>query len=651
MTPFFEALLILTAAGLLPFTLRHRFSLMKAVTAALVLAGSGLGLTFALSVLASNTPPLTAGAPFFGPLTLTLRIDSLAAFFLLPVFFISPIALFYSFHYLENEARGLRVAVNYLFFTILVVSMALVAAADNIITFALAWEMMSLSSFFLVVHDFEKRETRRAGYVYFVFAQAGAMAMFAAFGLVYLHTGTMDFAAFSRVPEGSKLLIFLLAFIGFGSKAGIMPLHVWLPKAHPAAPSHVSAVMSGVMIKMGIYGIIRMYALLAPTGTTCAIVVIVVGAVTGVMGVVYALGQHNLKQLLAYHSVENIGIILLGLGIGMLGIATGNRTMAVLGLAGGLLHVLNHAIFKSLLFMGAGAVLHRARTLAIEQLGGLLKRMPVTGAAFLAGAIAICGLPPFNGFVSEYLIYTGAFQGAGIQAPLLFVVLLVILSLAVIGGLAIACFTKVVGVVYLGEPRSEKAAAATPAGGTIKTAMVILATACAAIGLLPQLFVPLAVKAGAHLLGPGPAVDPTATVGTISLGAAALLGLTALVMLVRRLIRRGTPATSTTWGCGFTRPTSRMQYTGSSFADSMVAFYRPFVRVRKEFSGIHGLFPTPCRYKSHSDDIVELGIDRLLTRPVMTVTGKLRRLQHGHIQLYIAYIFFAMLALLLWLVM
>ncbi len=646
------AVMLIIAGGVVPFLLRGGFRLMKAVATLLIACGSLLGGVHTVELLSMRGVE-TVVLPWFHVFTLSLKIDALAGFFLLPIFVIAPLGALYSYHYLEHEEEALRVAANYFFYSLLTAAMVLVACADNILTFALAWEMMSLSSFFLVVYDFHKRRSRQAGYLYFVFAQAGAMAIFAAFGVVYSHTGSLDFARFAQVPEAAKALIFTLAFIGFGSKAGILPLHVWLPHAHPAAPSHVSAIMSGVMIKMGVYGIVRVYALLHPAGSYCAQLVIAVGAVTGVLGVVYALGQRDIKRLLAYSSAENIGIILLGIGTGMLGVATGNQAMAVLGFTGGLLHVLNHAVFKSMLFMGAGAVLHRTGTLVIEQLGGLLKRLPVCGTAFLVGAVAICGLPPFNGFISEFVIYNGAFDGVRTKEPLFLYVALVILSLAVIGGLAIACFTKVIGLVFLGEPRSRAAGTAQPAGPAIRAAMVFLAAICVVIGLVPQLVIPLARQA-ATLVMPvaGPAVvERTAAMAHhLSLGAAGFLGLVLVIIALRRIFRKGEPSRSGTWGCGFTQPSCRMQYSGTSYAASFLDFYTPFVRLREKFSGIHGLFPPPAEYRSETHDISERGLHQGLVRPVLVITAKFRWLQHGHIQLYIGYIFFALLALLFWLV-
>jgi len=653
MADFFLSIILIMAAGVLPLLLHRFFKIMKAVSIGFFLAGSTSGLIFALHHLQDGAMAVTASRPLLSVFSLSFTVDPLSAFFLLPIFIISPLAALYSYHYLEKPQQGLRVAVNYLFYAILTASMALVACADTIASFAISWELMSLSSFFLVIFDFEKVAVRRAGYMYFLFAQAGALCIFVAFALVYSHTGSLAFSSFTAVPEAAKALIFTLAFLGFGSKAGIMPLHSWLPHAHPAAPSHVSAVMSGVMIKMGIYGIVRMYALLHPQGTYCAALVIIIGAITGVFGVVYALGQRDLKRLLAYSSVENIGIILLGMGTGMLGLAMNRPGMAILGFAGGLMHVLNHSIFKSLLFMGAGAVLHRTGTLTAEKLGGLMKRMRICGITFLVGSLAICGLPPFNGFISEFFIYKGAFNGVKGSESMFIFVLLAILSLAIIGGLAIACFTKVVGVIFLGEPRTQQAATALPAGPTMQATLFILALLCALIGLFPQVVIVLVMHAvttlmPGHLLPAQQAITTTTTY--LSYGAIAFCLLVLAIIILRRIFSVGTPGRSCTWGCGFSQPNTRMQYSGTSFAADFLKFYAPFVRVREKFSGVHGLFPREPHYHSEVDDLSELALKKGLVRPVMLVTAKMRWLQHGHIQLYIGYIFFAMLGLLFWLV-
>lgn len=660
MPSFILSLILIMVGGLLPLLLHRSFKLMKLLSIAFLTVGSFLGLVAALGCLGEDPMALSLSLPLLNAFTLSFKIDALSAFFLLPIYIISPLAAVYSYHYLEKPAQGLRVAVNYFFYAILTASMILVVCADNIITFVLAWEMMSLSSYFLVIYDFEKPAVRRAGYMYFIFAQAGAMMLFISFALVYSHTGSLQFSSFSVVPASAKALIFTIAFIGFGSKAGIMPLHVWLPHAHPAAPSHVSAIMSAVMIKIGIYGIIRMYSLLQPQGAYCAELVIVIGAVTGVFGIVYALGQHDLKRLLAYSSVENIGIILMGLGIGMMGLAMDNPIMAILGFTGGLLHVLNHAIFKSLLFMGAGAVLHRTGTLFFERLGGLMKRMRITGVTFLIGSISICGLPPFNGFISEFFIYYGALYGVKSQNTMFIFMTMAILSLCIIGGLAIACFTKVMGIIFLGEPRTENAAKAKPAGPAINTVMIILATLCAIIGLFPQMVIPFVMRAAATLMPQQslPAgLNMPAIATSLSYGAIAFSLLVFIIIGLRRLFKQGPATHSGTWGCGFTQPNSRMQYSGTSFAADFLKLYSPFVRVHEKFSGVHEkfsgvheLFPEKSYYHSDVQDISEIALEHGIMRPVMHITAKFQWLQHGHIQLYIGYIFFVMLGLLFWLV-
>ena len=650
MDTFFLVIGVILAAGVLPLVISRQFNLMKSCSVLIMGIGCIIGLIDVLSFLQSGGEATTASWAWLHIFTLSFKVDTVSAFFLIPIFLISPLALLYSFHYLEKEEHSTRTALNYFCYALLVASMALVATANNIVTFALAWEIMSLSSFFLVVYEYQAEETRKAGYLYFIFAQGGAMFLFAAFGLIYSQTGSFSFEQVATIPENIKLLVFILAFIGFGSKAGIFPFHIWLPHAHPAAPSHISAIMSGVMIKMGIYGIIRIYSLLNSTDLTIAIIVITAGMVTGILGVVYALGKQDIKRMLAYSSVENIGIILMGLGIGMVGVATEVKSMAFFGFAGAFLHVFNHSIFKSLLFMGAGAVLHKAKTKSINQLGGLMKRMPTTGKSFLAGSIAISGLPPFNGFVGEFLIYFGAFQGMKLHGLPFILATLTIISLAVIGGLATACFTKVVGLAFLGEPRTEAAANAVEAGFSMQLVMVLLAASSLLIGLYPEPFVRLAFNGLGDLQMVG-AADPTlflTLVQNIAITASLFVSLIIGITLLRRILYiRKQVDSGPTWGCGFTQPTVRMQYTGTSYAMSMVDFYRPFVPAKTFYTGIKKIFPGITAYETKVEDISENYIHQIFVKPLFKGLRKLRWIQHGKIQLYIAYIILAIVVLLL----
>ncbi|MCP4666026.1 MAG: hydrogenase, partial [Deltaproteobacteria bacterium] len=587
---------------------------------------------------------------YLNALSLSFKIDGLTAFFLTTIFAVCMLAAIFSFNYMNKPEKAARTAANYLFFSLLVASMALVVTADNMISFMLSWEIMSLSSFFLVIYDHQSAENRKAGYLYFIFSHVGAMFLFTAFGIMYGYTGSFEFAGGAALPDAAKILIFIFCFIGFGSKAGVFPFHVWLPHAHPAAPSHISAVMSGVMIKTGIYGILRIYALLEFHTPLFGEIVLIAGMVSGVLGVVYALGQHDLKRLLAYHSVENIGIILIGVGIGMIGVSSGNPIMAVLGFSGGLLHVLNHSIFKSLLFMGAGIVIQKTGTRSIDALGGLLKNMKITGITFLIGSLAISGLPPFNGFVSEFLVYLGGFRGVALDKTAFVLCVLAIVSLAVIGGLALACFSKVVGVVFQGEPRSRAAEDVNEKEPTMLASMLALAGACVIIGVFPRAFVLMALQGVSSLglqYGRIPFEPFLQMTQNITLAAAVFFAVFLMILALRMLLYRGkTIGRSGTWGCGFTRPTVKMQYTGSSYAASILEFFRPVAPLHEDHPVIRGRFPNKTHYRSHVNDIAELHMGNVIVRPILWLFDRLRWIQHGDIHLYIGYILLAIIVLL-----
>lgn len=654
MNSFLTALAVVLAGSVLPLLLGRRLLLIRLVGALGIGLGSLLGCIAAGRMLLAGSSPAPVTLTYLTELDLTLSASPLSAFFLVAIFGISSIAALYSVHYMDDPKRAQRTAAHYLFFGLLVIAMALVVVADGMVPFLLSWELMTISSFFLVMYDHEQEENRRAGYLYFVFSHLGAMFIFAAFGLIFAHTGSLGFEGAASMTDDTKILVFVLALVGFGSKAGVFPVHYWLPHAHPAAPSHISAVMSGVMIKTGIFGILKMVLVLQPSSALFGQILLGLGVVSGILGVVYALGQHDLKRLLAYHSVENIGIILIGLGIGLIGAAEGHPLMAVLGFTGGLLHVLNHALFKSLLFLGAGMVLHQTGIRAIDRLGGLLKGMRITGTTFLIGSLAIAGLPPFNGFISELLVYLGSFQGVPVDHRMLALSLLAIIGLAIIGGLALACFTKVVGVVFQGEPRSKAAQGAKEHGWTMLASMVVLAAACILIGIFPAEVVPWAVAAtlSTGLMGPaGEAVSLAPTLelmGNITRVALIFLGALGALALLRLWLYQGKTVTrSGTWGCGYTQPNVRMQYTGSSYAASILAFFGAAAPVREEHQAIEGRFPAATSYHSHVEDVAERNASRFLVRPVMALFDRLRWMQHGDIHLYLGYILLAIVALLI----
>ena len=449
-----------------------------------------------------------------------------------------------------------------------------------------------------------------------------------------------------RHPAGQRVR---LALVGFGLKAGLVPLHFWLPEAHGSAPSHVSALMSGVVIKMGIYGLLRVVSLLGAPPAWWGWLVLIVGVLSGVLGVVWALAQHDLKRLLAYHSVENIGIILLGLGVGALGMSYHLPVVAALGFAGAILHTLNHALFKSLLFLGAGAVYRATGTRAIDRLGGLARRMPLTWVAFLVGSVAIVGLPPLNGFVSEWVVYQALLRsGAAEQGGPLRLAVLGVAGLALIGALALACFAKVDGIVFLGTSRSAEAAQAREVGKAMLGPMFALALACGVIGLAPVLVVHPAVSAGALIAGLPP--DAIGAAGGEVLGAMAWIAFLSLALVVLLALgwrasaavrRRRPPVPAETWGCGYAEPTPRMQYTASSFATPLLASFGSVAGVHESRHG--GAFET------HASELVLDNVALPLWSVVQGLAARLRPIQQGRLWIYLVYLMAALLLLLLYL--
>ncbi len=626
----------------------------------------------AVGMILGALPPAAAAVRVLGghaPLTLRLpwqipcgsfhvALDGLAALFLLPVLVVCSLAAVYGIGYMAAH-RGRRLGVSVFFFNLLAAGMAMVTLARDGVLFLIAWELMSLASFFLVTFDDEHESVREAGWIYLIATHIGTAFLLAFFILLGKFGGSMDFAAMTMLPSADPAaasVLFLLALVGFGTKAGLMPLHVWLPEAHPAAPSHVSAVMSGVMIKMGIYGIVRTIAVLPSVEAWWGWLLIAVGAVSGILGVLTALAQHDLKRLLAYHSVENIGIIILGLGVGVLGLSSGSNLVAFAGFAGALFHVINHALFKGLLFLGAGAVAHAAGTREIDMLGGLIRQMPFTAAAFVIGAVAICGLPPLNGFISEFLIYCGAFTGtvAGARAVVI-PALIVIASLSLIGGLALACFTKAFGFIFLGHARSEKALHAHEVGPAMRIAMGGLAAGCIAAGLLSPFLIDAITPAVSDAAGRANLADPASlrSIGNLLwniVGVSAGLALLSagLFLLRHRRLSAYGGTSQETWGCGYIRPTPRMQYTASSFARPLTSLFAMLLQTHTKARLPEGLFPDEASLATHTPDVSR----EYLFKPVFLKTAamldKLRILQHGSVQLYVLYIAVTLLILLVW---
>ena len=653
------AFALLLLSGVAAIALRARADIAQRIGQAGAVLGSLVGLGAAIAVLCGSRPAaLISSWPMPGG-GIHLAIDQLSAYFLLPVFGVSALAGLYGRSYLAKHGEPPDDAGSWFHLNVLTAAMALVIVAADGLLFLLAWEIMALAPFFLVVFEDRRETTRHAAWIYLAAAHIGTAFLLVLFVLLGTLAGTSDFEGFAGVLRGDPAVssaIFVLALIGFGSKAGIVPAHVWLPEAHPAAPSHASAVMSGAMIKVGIYGLVRMLTMLGAPQAWWGWTLLVVGAVSGVLGVLYALAQHDLKRLLAYHSVENIGIILIGIGVGVLGLAYDVPALAALGFAAGLLHVVNHAIFKGLLFLGAGAVQYAAHTVELEALGGLLKRMPWTGACFLIGSAAIVGLPPLNGFISEFLlIYAGY---AGLLLPMVAAAaagLTTLVAMGLIGGLAAACFAKAFGIVFLGTARSGEAEHAHEVPWPMIAAMAILAALCTVIGLAGPVVVPglatiVAEANGLPAVRIRDALAPLSAALEIStIVFLCMMALTAGLWIWRRrrLAHAGVRYVPV-WGCGFQHPNPRMQYTASSFAQPIVTQFRLLIANREALAAPSGYFPTAASFTSDSGD----PFLRLLFVPTFRwfrrAAARLNVIQHGHIHVYVLYVAATLVALLVW---
>lgn len=530
--------------------------------------------------------------------------------------------------------------------------MTMVVMAHDARLFLIAWEIMALAAFFAATVEHHNPDVREAGWIYLIATHCGTLAITALFALWYAVTGSFTLSLTHTLPAAVSGVLFILAFVGFGLKAGIMPLHVWLPGAHANAPSHVSALMSGVMLKMGIYGILRITMLVPTAELWWGYLLIITGAVTSVAGILFAVSQRDIKRLLAYSSIENIGIITMGIGLALLGRHAGNGTWIALGLGGALLHTWNHGIFKSLLFFNAGAVIHAVHTREIDQLGGLGKKMPKTALLFVVGAIAITALPPLNGFVSEWITYLGLFGTlfspdnnisaiAGLGA----------VALATTGAIAIACFVKLLGTVFLGNRRSCAVDHAADPPLSMYVPMLLLALGSLAIGLFPSAVLPHLDGALRLWAGSAVTVPPVATLLPLhtitTLGCALLLGIILLALVTGVIRHPHKTRSSGTWDCGYAAPTPHMQYTGSSFGNFLVKTFGFMLRPQTAKPVIRELYPPPATFTETAQDTVLDGFLRPLFRIAGTYLPMARFLQRGRMHSYVLYILVIVIVLIL----
>jgi hydrogenase-4 component B len=574
---------------------------------------------------------------------LHVRLDGLSAFFLILLCVVGGTGAVYASEYWSDKAHPRSARSGRVWWSTMLLSLVFVLLVSNGLHFLIAWELFTLSAYFLITADRRQREVRAAGWLYLGASHAATLALFAFFITLAVRTGSWELGPMHEHTELAPL--FWLALFGFGVKAGLFPLHIWLPSAHANAPSHVSAILSGVTLKMGIYGLLRFSGWL-PMPAGAGWVVAVLGVASAVLGVAFALGQHDLKRLLAYHSVENIGIILIGLGFALVAMEQGNPVWGQLALAGALLHVWNHGLFKALLFFGAGSVLHTTGTREMSQLGGLWRAMPWTAGLFALGAVAISGLPPLNGFVSEWLVYLGLFDATLAHGPSSWAAIPSAILLGITGALALACFTKVCGVVFLGAPRSAAAAQAHENGPAMRGAMLVLGSACVAIGLAPVVFWPAVARAMAAWNPVWAGAETPVALSSLGIFHVVLAVIAlALAGWLWRRVRRGGLTRALTWDCGYAVPTARMQYTAGSFAGIITEWFSWILRPERQQQLPENCFPSSARHAEHTPETVLEKIVAPAALLVMRVSAMARSLQHGRVQAYLLYLLIGLAAL------
>jgi len=645
-----SAVVILCISGLQAYFFSSKSQLSQRISSLLMVLGAVCGVSGVVTAITSVTVA-SLTIPWTLPWgSFAIKIDSLSCVFLLPVFIVPALGSLYGLEYWNQKLHpenGQRLGA---FYGILAGAMALVVIANDSVLFLISWEVMALAAFFAATVEDDNQQVRQAGWVYLVATHAGTLCLFAMFALWRFATGSFALNDAHFVNTGVTSAIFILAVVGFGFKAGIMPLHVWLPGAHANAPSHVSAVMSGVMLKMGIYGIIRMSALLPSVELWWGGLLIIIGVISGIAGIAFAIGQQDIKRMLAYSSIENIGIIMLGIGLALIGRYYHRVDIVFFGLAGSLLHVWNHSLFKSLLFMNAGAIIHAAHTRDIESMGGLGRRMPRTMALFIVGAIAIAALPPLNGFVSEWLIYLGFFHSLdAVNTENFSAIPIGAVALATIGPLAIVCFVKLLGTVFSGNERSAHVEHAHDPSAAMLLPMTILAAVCFFIGLFPVLSISVLEKAATVWYGDsvrGMALGVSESLQWISnIGGVLILTGGGTVFIFRKKLWQKNTRKMGTWDCGYASPTKKMQYSGSSISDTLVRLLRFMLLPKSHEPKVNGHFPRKSNFKAGVPDIV---LDRLVL-PVFHRAAfylpMVRVFQRGQTHLYVLYILVIVLVL------
>ena len=577
-----------------------------------------------------------------------VRIDGLSAWFILIINFTSATGVVYGMGYLKAYSENsVKLALHWGMFVLFHLSMVWVCMLQNGFAFLIAWEIMSLTSMLLVIFDHNNPKTLKAGLNYLVQMHLSVVFLTIGFIWIYLETGSLSFDAIEAFfSTNNNIWLFLIFFLGFGLKAGFIPLHSWLPHAHPAAPSHVSGVMSGVIVKLGIYGIFRVISFLKADFLLLGEIVVTLSVLTGLYGILNAAVYRDFKRMLAYCTIENIGIIGIGIGIGLMGMGENSPLMYYLGFGGALLHVLNHSLFKSLLFYSAGSVYRQTYTRDMDQLGGLIKQMPQTAVFFLIGAIAIGGVPPFNGFVSEFIIYSGLLEG--IQTGSLNQIGLMVLTfagLSIIGGISILTFTKTFGTIFLGNGRKKMDHQPEEVPLIMLLPQYLIAGLMLSVAFLPQFYLGVVnnLLSGMCRFVPAGGLSEVGNYGgtltQISLYSALFIVIVAVSWGIRLLLRNKQQAVQPTWGCAYVAPNTRMQYTGKSFSKQFGKIFSFLLVEKKHYKELQSgdTFPGRRKYKSRYLDLFEKRLIDVVVQRLIYAANYFKFIQNGRIQSYVLY--------------
>lgn len=577
-----------------------------------------------------------------------IAVDDLSALFMITISVVALAVGIYSYGYLEKYMEtkpSAHISLHLMSLLVMYVSMIFVVISRDAFGFLLSWELMTISSFLLIIFDAQRNSVRRAALNYLVIMHIGFI--FLLVGFVTLSTQglppTFD-SLRGYFAENNPLPLFIVFLIGFGLKAGIFPLHVWLPEAHPAAPSHVSAFMSGIMIKMGVYGVIRVFSYLQTELFTIGVILLCVGIVTGLWGAVLAAVQNDMKRLLAYSSIENIGIIFIAIGASGVGAATGNKFLTLCAMSGALLHTVNHSMFKTLLFFGAGNVYTETNTTSLDKLGGLARRMPLTATLFLVGVVAITALPPLNGFISEYLIYYGFFDALATNDSSVVAAVAGIISIALIGGIIILAFSKLFGITFLGSPRSDAVLGAKEVDKSRLIGSAIPAAGILFVGLFPFIFTKRMFYISGDFMNIQYAgiyySQLSPQMFNISVAVIVLLASIGALLYYRKYqLSKQVEESSPVWGCGFTAPTSKMQYTGESYSEGLYSVSTSMTHRLSEGEVVDKEipFPTQQRFDVRHKDKVSSLFNEWWSRVMHRINVRVMRLNTGKVNHYILY--------------